>query len=492
MAETAKVGVLLSLLGASSFARGLGKIAGGFGTIRGAVSAAAADTFHFLQIGKDVANMIRRLGGGAINLANALTGPNEQFEISTLQFEQLLGSADKARARIEELYRFAATTPFLNPDVLKAGKLLQAFGGDALGAGDALRMVGDMAAYASTDMAEVAMWVARAYSAIEGGRPFGEAAQRLQELALLTGQERNALETLSESGATSTEVWAAFVKTMSKTRDSAKRLSDSFQGAKSTVVGLWSEVKRLAGARLFEAMKADTIELRDDLTTAFDAGRVSKFAEQAGAVVANLYAGIKQNLLGGLSLETLFSASEAGKLGELLTTVLQGAASNFGRAIYNAALEYGPDIQRAMIPTRLHGILGISAERQAALARMAGGQSSSKADLKGLGWMERGNLSAVENLTENQLFPEQFRQVYAEQRMRGRNPLPMVDLSAQIAALGLSSGGAAQAPAAAGVDFQSLDQTLARSFAALRGHLDATEESAAKLADRMVGLSAQF
>ena len=52
------------------------------------------------------------------------------------QFETLLGSADKAQKRVDELVDFAGNTPFTREQIFAASKQLQVFTGDALSTGN--------------------------------------------------------------------------------------------------------------------------------------------------------------------------------------------------------------------------------------------------------------------------------------------------------------------------------------------------------------------
>lgn len=135
-----------------------------------------------------------------------------QMETFTAQWEVLLGSTELAKTRMDELRRFAATTPFEIPEVIQASRVLQIFGGDVLATGDNLRMVGDIAAGVGQPFNDVAMWVGRMYDAIESGTPFGEAAMRLQEMGAMSGETRRDIEELaqqvSDGAITMEEAWA--------------------------------------------------------------------------------------------------------------------------------------------------------------------------------------------------------------------------------------------------------------------------------------------
>lgn len=353
--------IRLTLAGAGAVTSGVRSV---FGAIGGGASVIAAANQHLFYLGSNIAGLIRagaNAGRTGLSLVESIVGPNEQYETAVLGFTQLLGSAEAAQQRITDLYAYANSTPFKNDEVLSAGRILQAFGGNALGAGAGLKMTGNMAAYANKELGEVAMWVGRAYSAINAGQPFGEAAQRLQEMTLLTGEERLRLEDLSKAGAPPAEIWAAFVQIMAKADGATDKLGNSMRGLKSTISGQWDEIKRLLGERLFEAMKADLMGIRDTIDAAFQDGRIQRWTKHGAEAIRGLYEDIKKLSFVGLKAEQLLTAAESGKLVEMLKVAIEVSASNFGVAALESARKYGPEIISAMVGdnARLRTLLGL-------------------------------------------------------------------------------------------------------------------------------------
>lgn len=225
-------------------------------------------------------NAVTNAVGG---LTRGMLGGNAQFEQYQTSFEVLLGSSEAAKQRLDELSKFAAKTPFELPDVVQASKLLQTFGGDAIATGPVLEMVGDMASAAGVGFSEVATWVGRAYTNIQAGRPFGEAAQRLQELGLLGGEARTRLEDLSKSGASGEVVWGEFTKTMGMFNGMMVKQSTTFNGLTSTLVDNFNLLKRKVFAGLFEALKGPL----QDLVNFLGSGEIVAAAEKVGVVIGN-------------------------------------------------------------------------------------------------------------------------------------------------------------------------------------------------------------
>jgi len=156
----------------------------------------------------------------------------DQMEQMKLGFETLLGSADAAQKRIEELAKFAAETPFELAGISKAARLMETFG---LFSMKNLKMVGDAAAGVSVGIEEIAFWVGRAYTAIQSGRPFGEAAMRLQELGLLSGVARNKMEEMTKSGASADEIFAALSEELGRFEGLMVKQSTTIGGLQSTL-----------------------------------------------------------------------------------------------------------------------------------------------------------------------------------------------------------------------------------------------------------------
>ncbi len=151
---------------ASESLKGIGGALGGLGKLAGGALAATAG-FAAAGLGAIIAGSIKS---------------NAALETATLQFETLLGSSDKAKAHIKDLYAFAAKTPFETEPIIKASKVLETFGGTTLDTMENLTKFGNAASVTGQNISDVSFWMGRAYVAIQSGKPFGEAAMRLQEM----------------------------------------------------------------------------------------------------------------------------------------------------------------------------------------------------------------------------------------------------------------------------------------------------------------------
>jgi hypothetical protein len=218
--------------------------------------ASVAGTAGLIALGAAVVNVTQQLAGMAqAALTSGLAG-NASMEQYQVTFKVLLSSAFAARQRLQELTQFANTTPFNLPEIVQADKVLQTFGGTALATGNNLRLVGDIASGTGRSFSDVALWVGRTYDALQSGRPWGEAAMRLQEMGALSGTARARLEELQAKGATGTEVWNAFNQEMAKFNGLMGEQSQTAAGLASTLQDLQDQFLRTATRPVFDDLKS--------------------------------------------------------------------------------------------------------------------------------------------------------------------------------------------------------------------------------------------
>lgn len=254
----------------------LGRIQGSFSGLKGALSGTAtAITTAFAGIG------VGAVAGFGAAMKSAIS-MNAVLETSTLQFQTLMGDADRARDHVKSLFDFAASTPFETEPIIAASKHLQTFGGDALNSMENLKLVGDAAAAVGQPIDGIAFWIGRAYSAIESGEPFGEAAARLQEMGVLGPQARQALEDLQKAGAPASEIFGELQNQLG-----------SFAGAMELQAGTWEGLTSTIKDNL-SLLAAETLKPLIDLIKDGMGGLVEFLSsETVQNAVANITAGIQ-------------------------------------------------------------------------------------------------------------------------------------------------------------------------------------------------------
>lgn len=164
-------------------------------------------------------------------VASATMGMNASLETSTLRFTTLMGDSDKAKEHVRDLFEIAKKTPFETEPIIQASLKLQTFGGTALNTKDNIILLGDAAAATGAPIDELGFWVGRLYSQLQGGQKFGEAAMRLQELAVMTPQARREMEAMQEAGASADEIFTKFKDNLG-----------NFTGAMALQAGTWEGV----------------------------------------------------------------------------------------------------------------------------------------------------------------------------------------------------------------------------------------------------------
>ena len=223
--------------------------------------------------------------GGAATLAGKAISAAFKVESATVQFRVLLGSMDKARERMKLLRQFSDATPFETKDVVKASRLLQIFTGDVLATEKGLRLVGDAAAASGQEIGEVAFWVGRAYAAIKGGQPFGEASARLTEMGLLSAKARTQLEELQKSGASAGQIFGVLRGELGAYSGAMKELSMTGEGLASTLRSKVATAFQEFGAGLLGTAKTGLTFLIAKIDELNKSGSLREWGERAAGVL---------------------------------------------------------------------------------------------------------------------------------------------------------------------------------------------------------------
>lgn len=169
------------------------------------------------------------VGGGLFGVTKVGLDMVIQEQSVTTAFEVMLGSAEKARERVEELTAFAGQTPYKREEIYEASRILQVFTGDALSTGAELTRIGDIAAGTQQDFVNVALWMGRLYDAMKSGRPVGEMTSRLQEMGAISGESRAIIEALAESGYDISKTWPTAMREFSKFDGMMEKMSGNLQ-----------------------------------------------------------------------------------------------------------------------------------------------------------------------------------------------------------------------------------------------------------------------
>ncbi len=226
--------------------------------------------------------------GGLNRLISGGVKYNAVIEQQSSAFETLLGSADKAQARIESLVDFAATTPFQLLQVVQASKILQAFTGNALSSGEGLRLVGDAAAAVGAPFEAVAMWVGRLYAALEQGAPLGEPIQNLTQLGLVSGEARRQLFALQGTALSNADAMDQLRQVFGFAAGAMERQASTFNGVLSTMRDTIDALAGQATQRLTKRLKDFNKRLIDLGSSESAINLLTALADNAALVVQAL------------------------------------------------------------------------------------------------------------------------------------------------------------------------------------------------------------
>jgi len=228
--------------------KGIAGLGGSFGSLFGTIAGGTA-------VGGALLGVVTSIGSGMLNLGRSIVGfatdsvrMNASLEQTTLQFETLMGSANKAKEHVGFLYEFAKKTPFETGPIIEASKSLQTFGGAALNTSKNLTLIGDASAATRAPINELGFWVGRLYTSVQAGKPFGEAAMRLQELAVMSPQARSQMEAMQKAGKSAAEVFAVFQGDLGRFTGAMEKQAGTWSGLTSTI----SDTIGILGGRVFE------------------------------------------------------------------------------------------------------------------------------------------------------------------------------------------------------------------------------------------------
>lgn len=188
-----------------------------------------------IGLGLDLVNSVQRIPQLLFSGARAGVQFNSTIEQNQIAFETLLGSAEKANERIASIVQFAAKTPFELTDLVEASRTLEVMAGSAFASERGLTLVGDAASVTNNRIQDVAFWVGRLVSGLQGGQPFGEASLRLQEMGLLSVEAKQQLERLTGQALSNARVFDILNSSFARTQGGMERLAETFSGRVSNL-----------------------------------------------------------------------------------------------------------------------------------------------------------------------------------------------------------------------------------------------------------------
>ncbi len=374
------------------------------GMIASARAAASAVAASFRGIGSLPGKVMGTMPGlpvaGLLSAAGvigfAFSSINKAAEMEQLQtaFAPLLGGADAAKKRIEELAKFAADTPFEIPQVVAASRVLETLTRGALSTGKGLTMVGDIASGVNQPFDEIAVTVGRLYDGLDSGRPVGEALMRLQELGVISGETRGKIEKLQEEGKKGEQVWGIAANAFSRFAGSSERQSKTFTGKLSNLSDAVSRLMAKFGEPIIDALKpwvdkaigyVDSIQAKiagigASIGNAFNAAMA---VWQVGDIAGVVGAGLTLAIIDGINAFSSGIRATMAYLSGAMSEIMKSAKDSWGaQEFLGILMDVGKGIAAMITAAILKGldaIPGIDASQQTASATNEGKNSFNRA-----------------------------------------------------------------------------------------------------------------
>lgn len=235
------------------------------------------------------------IGYAGKTLFEALIGGNAKFEQYMASFEVLLGGADKAQKRMNELTVFAAKTPFELPQVVEAEKRLLAYGVAAQDTAEVMQILGDI----SMGNAEKLSMISLAYGQVVTNaklygtelRQFAEnGVPLLAELATMYGKTEAEMRKMIEGGQISAQ---AVTEALRRMTAEGGKFYGMMEKQSKTAEGLWATLRdnvgmfaRDVGEESFGYLKDQLSIFMDTLDQMARSGELSDIATVWGSNIA--------------------------------------------------------------------------------------------------------------------------------------------------------------------------------------------------------------
>ena len=211
-----------------------------------------------------------------------------RFEKATADFKVLLGSIDAAKAHIEDLKKFAASTPLTFGDLSKASKLLLSFGASVEDVMPAMKMLGDIAMGDSQKFQGLALVFAQVKSA---GKLMGQDLLQminqgfnpLTVISQQTGRSVSELKDMMAEGSISFEMVAEAMRVATSEgglfANAMEESAKTGEGLVSTLQDNWDAAVREFGSAFSDASKGGVQQLIDKLSELNENGTIEEWAK---------------------------------------------------------------------------------------------------------------------------------------------------------------------------------------------------------------------
>lgn len=281
---------------------------------------------------------------------------NSQMEQYTTNFTTMLGSQKAAVQKVEELKKFAASTPLSMDDLAKGTQTLLAFGVESENSTGILRQLGDIALGDADKMQRLSTAFGKATAA---GKVTGDTVQQMIDAGWnpLIQISKSAGETMEETqkrmsaGAISVE---ELQTAMEAVTTGTGQFAGGMEAASHTTQGLISTLKDNANALVGEVFMPisdgllgnvlpGAIEAISSLTNAFRENGISGMIEAAGDIVGSAIGEFTNALPQFVSTAVEIVKSIVNGIKDNLPQITEGAVTTV-ETLTNGILEMLPEI----------------------------------------------------------------------------------------------------------------------------------------------------
>lgn len=316
---------LKSLAGmAGTVSPALGQLNSGFMAVEGAAGAMGVGLTAALG---PIALVVGALAGLKAAFSFGVEGVKlaADMEQTALSFEVMIGDADRAKATLIGLQKFADTTPFKFPEIASAGKLLLAMGIEAEDVTKALRMLGDVSSANNQPLGEMAYLFgqikSQGFANTQDLRQFATRGVPIYDaLTKAIGKTRAELDEMASSGQIGfAEIHAAFQSMTSEGGryfGMTERQAMTLNGRLSTLSDAWDGIKRQVGESIMQGADLDGVVVSVSQTVERLAPLIVSAFENGVTVLAPFAQGL------GTALSLI---GEMSRMSENLTWMMDGA-----------------------------------------------------------------------------------------------------------------------------------------------------------------------
>lgn len=289
-------------------------------------------------------------------LSGAINGAAD-FEDYTIQWAQLLGTFDKADAKMKELADIADKTPFDLPGIVRGTTALHTFSEGALATREKILMIGDAAAKAKQPFETMADTIGRIYVNAKYGGEIIEQLKTAMSQNIISGSVFAQLKELggteaNAGGKNFAQIWKLMEQEMGKAQNSMLLMSESTNGLFSTLQDGWGAFQRTIGAALNSGVRPLIRSITEEIATWTEKAKELAPTIEAAAISAAAFVDVLR-APGGFNLAMQVAMQEAT---DILSRGLEATSILFKAWMEQVAWDFTNMIVKATEPSFWTGL----------------------------------------------------------------------------------------------------------------------------------------